>query len=184
MNYVKTIKQNIMQEAAGKGLITGGIISLLVSLFLMFLRLNPGFIVPMADTLGICAVSVLVFWIFSLRRSGALSKRVASLERISGPIDNDVIRSVSKDTAFGNTWLAVGNKNRYRFWTKDMLEEISLVSNNPKAKQAVLQLKNRSGNIDKAIVYKSDALTQKVAEWMAPAAEITENVNDLTLGQM
>ena len=65
-----------------------------------------------------------------------------------------------------------------------MLEEISLVSNNPKAKQAVLQLKNRSGNIDKAIVYKSDALTQKVAEWMAPAAEITENVNDLTLGQM
>jgi len=184
MNYVKTIKQNIMQEAAGKGLITGGIISLLVSLFLMFLRLNPGFIVPMADTLGICAVSVLLFLLFSLRRSRAVSKRVESLERISGPIDNDVIRSVSKDTAFGNTWLVTGNKNRYRFWTKDMLEEISLVSNNPKAKQAVLQLKNRSGNIDKAIVYKSDALTQKVAEWMAPAAEITENVNDLTLGQM
>ena len=111
-----------MQEAAGKGLITGGIISLLVSLFLMFLRLNPGFIVPMADTLGICAICVLLFLLFSLRRSRAVSKRVESLERISGPIDNDVIRSVSKDTAFGNTWLAVGNKNRYRFWTKDMLD--------------------------------------------------------------
>jgi hypothetical protein len=94
-----------MQEAVGKGLITGGIISLLVSLFLMFLRLNPGFIVPMADTLGICAICVLLFLLFSLRRSRAVSKRVESLERISGPIDNDVIRSVSKDTAFGNTWL-------------------------------------------------------------------------------
>ena len=69
MNYVKTIKRNIMQEAAGKGLITGGIISLLVSLFLMFLRLNPGFIVPMADTLGICAICVLLFLLFSLRSS-------------------------------------------------------------------------------------------------------------------
>ncbi len=173
-----------MNEAVGRGLIAGGIISLLVMLFLMFLRLKPHFLVPMLDTLVISGVSVLVFWIFSLRRSGALSKRVSSLERISGPIDNDVIRSVSKDTAFGDRWLAVGTKNRYRFWTKDMLEDVRLVSNNPKAKQAILELKNRNGQTDKAIVYKSDALNEKVSHWMHDHAEIAHNVNDLTLGQM
>lgn len=180
MNYVKTIKNNILCRAVGRGLIAGGIIGLLGNLLLMVIRYHGGIFTSVMFSLIPCLIAAALSAVLALPKMSALTRRVASLEKVSGPMNNDTIRSLTSDTAMGDTWLAVRSGTKYRFWTKDMLSSLELQSNNPKAKQAVLVIKDRNGREEKAIVTKSAALDAKIAEWMYT----DENVNDLTYGQM
>lgn len=180
MNYVKNIKNNILSEAVGKGLVIGGVIALLINLFLMFLRLNPQLTVSILLSGAIILACALIAWLLNLRKLSAVSRRVRSLENVSGSIDRDVIHQLSRNTAMGDTWLITRNKTKYRFWTKDILKSLTLTSNNPAAKQAVLELHTKDGRTEKVIVAKSPQLEEKIAQWMY----VPDDVNDLTLGQM
>lgn len=166
MNYEKKMKTNIRNEAVGKGLIAGGLIGIIANFLMMATRLSVNVFVPAAAVLLWAAIGVITASLFSLRKLGALTRRIRSLERVSGRMDDDNIRMVSADTAMGDYWLVTKDKTKYRLWTKDMLNKIALESRNPQAKQAVLVLEDRSGNLEKVIVAKSPRLEEKIAEWM------------------
>jgi hypothetical protein len=74
----------------------------------------------------------------------------------------------------GNTWLIIKRKTDYRLWTKNILNSVHLESNNPKAKQAILELTMRNGRTEKVIVRKSPVLESALAEWFAPDAAESE----------
>ncbi|MBR3349641.1 MAG: hypothetical protein IKG55_06160 [Solobacterium sp.] len=180
MNYFKTIKNNLMMNEAGKGLIAGGLTGLLLNLVMMMLRLPGGIFSSVVASLIPALIGAFLFSVFSLRKTTAMNRRVLSLEKVSGRMQDDVIRYVSKNVAMGDVWLAVRQGTKYKFWTKDILSSLQLQSQNPAAKQAVMVLTYKNGKEEKTIVSKSDALSAKIAEWM----DVPENVNDLTLGQM
>ena len=160
MNYEKKMKANIRNEAIGKGLIVGGVIGLLSNFLLMLSGIATNILLPVAATLLWAAIGVIAACIFNLRKLGALTRRIRSLEKISGRMDDDHIRTVSADTAMGDYWLITRNKTNYRLWTKDMLSKIALESRNPQAKQAVLQLQDANGALEKVIVSKSPRLEE------------------------
>ena len=174
MNYLKRIRKNIRLEALGKGLIYGGIFAVLANMALMFMRVDTHFWVSIVLTLCSLLAAVFVSMIASLRRLNALSRRAASLEKISGSMDSDSIHRVSEDTLMGNTWLIIKRKTDYRLWTKNILNSVRLESNNPKAKQAILELTMRNGRTEKVIVRKSPVLESALAEWFAPVGEESE----------
>lgn len=174
MNYLKRIRKNIRLEALGKGLIYGGIFAILANVTLMFMRVDAHFGVSVVLTLCSLLAAVFVSMIASLRRLNALSRRAASLEKVSGSMDNDSIHRVSADTLMGNTWLIIKRKTDYRLWTKNILNSVRLESNNPKAKQAILELTMRNGRTEKAIVRKSPVLERALTEWFEPDAEESE----------
>lgn len=180
MNYLKTIKNNLLMSAAGKGLIVGGIVGILFNIILMVSRYPGGMFTSVMMSLIPALIGAVVFGFFAFPKTGAISRRVASLEKISGRMQNDDIRSLGKDIAMGDTWLVLRQGKRYRFYTKDIITSLQLLSENPQAKQAVLLMEFRNGKSEKAIVTKSEALNAKIEEWMYTE----ENVNDLTLGQM
>ena len=180
MNYLKTIKNNLMMNALGKGLIAGGLTGLLLNLVMMMTRFPGGIFSSMVFALIPALLGAFIYSVFALRKTSAMSRRVLSLEKVSGRMQDDMIRSVSKDVAMGDTWLAVRQGTKYLFWTKDILSSLELQSQNPAAKQAVMVLKYKNGKEEKTIVSKSAALSAKIAEWM----HVPENFNELTLGQM
>ena len=169
MNYTNKMTGAIRQEAVGRGLIVGGIISIVGLLVLWVVGFDLGFITPIVLTLVVCAVFALLFLLLSLRRTGALKRRIRSLEEISGPIEQDRIKSLSPDTAAGNEWLVSRKGTKYKLWTRSMIRRITMNSSNPRAKKAVMEITaGNSAFPDKIIVTKTDDLSTKIAEWSTP----------------
>lgn len=169
MNYTNKMTGAIRQEAVGRGLIAGGITGLVMLFLIWITGSDIGFIAPVVLSLVFCAAGALLFLLLSLRRTGALKKRIRSLEEISGSIENDKIESLSPDTAAGNEWLVSHKGTKYSLWTRKMIRKITMNSSNPRAKKAVLEIS--SGNSafpEKIIVTKTDALSSKIEEWTAP----------------
>jgi hypothetical protein len=80
----------------------------------------------------------------------------------------------------GSTWLVHQDGTKFRVWTRDMLKNIEIESQNPQAKKAVLKLVTSGGRTDKCVAAKSAELEAAVRNWFAPA----EEADNLTFGQM
>ena len=185
MNYLKKINRNIIAEAAGKGILTGSVIALLINLLSMFLAIDRGLFRPMVLQLGCSAVCALLAVLLSMRKSNAIARRVRSLERLSGPMNNEQIRTLSKDTAGSEHWFLSKRGTGYQIWTKDILEQGYLESSNPAAAKAVIHLDCTNGRKDKVIVTKSPALQSFVESWQPQNQEdIKDEAENLTFGQM
>jgi len=180
MNYLKKMNGAIQTEAAGKGMIWGALIAVLLNVMMMVTGYGTGFVMPIMTTLLTGFLSALTAVLLSLRRTGALTKRVRSLEKISGRINDDRIVPVSEDVAMGSTWLIHQDGTKFRVWTKDMLKNIEIDSQNPQAKKAVMKLTSSSGKTEKCVAAKSAALEQAVGEWFKEP----EDAENLTFGQM
>lgn len=180
MNYLKKMNGAIQTEAAGKGMIWGALIAVLLNVMMMVTGYGTGFVMPIMTTLLTCFLSVLTAVLLSLRRTGALTKRVRSLERISGRINDDRIVPVSDDVAMGSTWLVHQDGTKFRVWTKDMLKNIEIESQNPQAKKAVLKLITTGDRTEKCVAAKSAELEEAVSRWFAKE----EDAENLTFGQM
>ena len=171
-NYKKKMKRTIRMEAAGRGLLTGALISLGIILLLWAGKMNLNEIYTLIITLAVCAVCAGAAVLLSLFRTSALNSRIRSLERISGDMNNDMIVSVSPDTAIGERWLVNRRGTKYRFWTKDMIRSISFNSSNPQAKKTVMEITDQNGHTEKVIVTRSEELQLRAEEWMRPEPDI------------
>jgi hypothetical protein len=180
MNYLKKMNSAIRTEAAGKGMIWGAVIAVLLNVIMMMTGYGTGYVMPVMTTLLTGFLSAVIAVLMSLRRTGALTKRVRSLERISGRISDDRITPVSENVSMGSTWLVHQDGTKFRVWTRDMLKNIEIESQNPQAKKAVLKLITSGGRTDKCVAAKSAELEAAVRNWFAPA----EEADNLTFGQM
>lgn len=180
MNYLKKMNDAIRLEAAGKGLIFGAVISVLLNVLMMVTGYDTGFLQPILSALMTGGVSAAVAVLLSLRRTGALTARVRSLERVSGRINDDQIRAISEDTAMGEHWLVHQDGTNFKVWTREMLRNIELDSQNPQAKKAVLKLTSSGGRTEKCVVAKSAALVQALGGWLGSE----DRADNLTFGQM
>ena len=97
----------------------------------------------------------------------------------AGRIDGRIV-PVSDDVAMGSTWLVHQDGTKFRIWTKDMLKNIEIESQNPQAKKAVLKLITTGDRTEKCVAAKSAELEEAVSRWFAKE----EDAENLTFGQM